>query len=208
MEYKTHKLGGLCAGAIAASVYLPKLTQTDFININLELFIPISAMIVAGAIGSAIPDIDHPNSHVSRKNPLISLIVQLFLGMANLFTTILLFLCFWIDNNRKAAIKSGMGHRGIFHTLVMGLAIFYVSGLLAYLNAFYGHIVQIGLTAGYLSHLLVDMMTTGGVMLFYPIITFHFRWPLLNLKTGKNETLGKILILLVGIITVYLLYKY
>lgn len=54
-----------------------------------------------------------------------------------------------------------VSHRGMFHTVVFGLV---VSVVLFLANQSAG----LGFFAGYLSHLLLDLFTPQGIMLFYP----------------------------------------
>lgn len=197
MQYKTHRLGGMCAGAVtAAAIYGDKYS---FISSN-EYLIPATfTLIAAGAIGSLIPDIDHSNSYVSRRNPILAALVKLLLDFSKLVTNILLFFCFWISKKRKREILSGMEHRGIFHTILMTLAIYLLFGIIANILPTYGELIQIGITVGYLSHILVDMLTKSGVMLLYPIVTKKFHWPFIRLTTGKHEAVATLIILAISI---------
>lgn len=207
MEYKTHRYGGMCAGAIASS-YIYGIKYLNYFNpqaFNTEAVIGTAVLIASGAIGSLIPDIDHSNSRISRDNRLLSIITQLFLGISRAITSIILFFCFWISKRRKNEILSGMEHRGIFHTLLMTFAIYLLFGFICQFIPFYGKLIQIGVTVGYLSHILVDMLTKGGVMLFYPIITYKFHYPFIRLTTGKHEIIAAIIITLVTITSIFLL---
>ena len=204
MEYRTHRYGGMCAGAIAATaMYGTSYLHLD--NIDPHYIINASILIGAGAIGSLIPDIDHQNSYISKRNPILAFIVKLLLGIANFITKIILSLCFWISPTRKKAILAGTEHRGIFHTLLMVILIYLLFGILTAYFGEFGYLLQIGLTVGYLSHILVDMLTKGGVMLLYPAITFKFHYPFIRLTTGKHETIAAIIITIVTVITIYLL---
>lgn len=208
MEYKTHKVGGLCAGAIASTVLTSQFAATSYPLTN-PVMIGTVITVVSATVGSLLPDIDHSNSYISRKNPLVAFVVKIFLSLSQLITNILLFFCPWISKERKKNILSGMEHRGIFHTLLMTVGIYFLSGyIISLFKGFpYGECVQIGIVAGYLSHLLVDMMTVGGVMLLYPLITYKFRWPFLKLRTGENEGLGKLIIIVISAILLFLIIK-
>jgi inner membrane protein len=95
--------------------------------------------LAGGVLGSLLPDIDHPASALGRR------VLPLSLMLAAIF-----------------------GHRGITHSLVavvaMSLAAWYsLHGLDWYPG--YSVPVVLGLSVGYLSHLLADWMTNTGVPL-------------------------------------------
>lgn len=65
MNYKTHRLGGVCAGFLVSNI----MFQGDF---SVEKFMLSSVFITGSYIGSMIPDIDHPNSFIGKKFKIIS----------------------------------------------------------------------------------------------------------------------------------------
>ena len=102
---------------------------------------PIDAFgTMAAAIGGLLPDLDHPESVLGRRLPLISI------PLARVF-----------------------GHRGMTHSLlavvfiVMGL----VAATTIYQLGIVGWLIP-PLLVGYLSHILGDSMTPSGVPLFWP----------------------------------------
>lgn len=60
MLYRTHQLAGVCAGLIAGV----NLVSAPYDSAALAT---ISVVVVASTIGSALPDIDEPNSIAGRK---------------------------------------------------------------------------------------------------------------------------------------------
>lgn len=125
MMGKTHILGGIAAGCAAAAICPDPVSK--------------GAAIAAGAIGGLIPDIDHKNSNLSKKVPVLSWIVRLFAG-----------------------------HRGLFHCplLYVLLAAILYSFLLPEMEWWrYGFY---GLFAGIFSHLLLDSCTIHGIPMLFP----------------------------------------
>ena len=91
-------------------------------------------------LGSIFPDVDEHKSFIGRRLPVISRILNFLFG-----------------------------HRGIFHTIFIGMIIFigfYLSGFL---------LLGLGFFIGYLSHLLLDSLTLLGVKLFWPITNLQLR---------------------------------
>jgi len=72
-------------------------------------------------------------------------------------------------------IQSTMGHRGIFHSLFIAAVLFIALQILLPNYA-------LAITIGYLSHLLLDMLTPSGVPLFWPL-SFNISLPVV--KTGS-----------------------
>lgn len=142
-------------------------------------FFYISVITVSSLFGSLLPDIDEPNSFIGKKVWLLSKLIK--------FTT---------------------GHRGIFHTLIITLIfpliyfltkdneIFLKLSWLPYQN------IIIGLTIGYLSHLLMDSMTEMGVPLLWPITKEKIS--IMKLKTNKHEWIAvSLFVLLVIVVFVF-----
>ena len=60
-------------------------------------------------------------------------------------------------------------HRGIVHSV-------FIAGILSGILIFFGYMsIGYGLLIGYLSHLIIDGLSTNGVMLFYPFSKFKLR---------------------------------
>lgn len=176
MTYRSHRIGGACAGALGIGLIMgiPKTPEEFGFAITLT---------GAALLGSLLPDIDHPNSKVSRRNPILAALVNLFLVIGKTITQMILLLCFWMSKKRKEQILKGFEHRGIFHTLLMGALVWLLLGLIP---GTFGVVIQWGITLGYLSHLLMDMLTVSGVKLLYPIITHSFHYPIIRLHTNNQ----------------------
>lgn len=63
---KTHKLGGIMIGSVTP-VIIQKTLNTPINNITTFTI----TTIIGVAIGSLLPDLDHPNSIISKKNKTI-----------------------------------------------------------------------------------------------------------------------------------------
>lgn len=99
-------------------------------------------MVAGGLLGSMLPDIDHPKSAFgSRLVPVSTIISGIF------------------------------GHRGITHSLFATVAITLGGGYFLH-NTNVGFLevgpFMVGISVGYLSHLLGDWMTNSGIPLLWP----------------------------------------
>lgn len=128
MMGKTHLLGGIAAGCAAATA-CPDVKMKGI-------------AITAGAIGGLIPDIDHKNSTISKKIPILSWLARLFAG-----------------------------HRGLFHCPIFYglLAWAAYSFLLPETDLFRAGFW--GVCAGVASHLFLDACTIRGIPMFFPLST-------------------------------------
>lgn len=113
--------------------------------------------LAAVALGSLIPDADHPRSKIGRWLP----------GISHFF--------FYIAG----------GHRGITHSVLLVIPmLFFASWLMqehnsqlgwfssgALQDSIYGvgYLAMLAFSFGFLSHLLGDLMTTEGLRLFWPL---------------------------------------
>jgi inner membrane protein len=96
---------------------------------------------LAAMVGALLPDLDHPQSALGRRIPLISY-----------------------------PLSSLVGHRGVTHSLLATLALLLLLGYLTALPAysvFTWAIVPVCI--GYLSHIAGDALTPSGVPLFWPL---------------------------------------
>lgn len=136
MMGKTHVIIGIAYG----TALLPALQRGDY---SIEQY---SLVMVGLVIGSLLPDLDHPQSTISRMIPIVG-------GLLSRLTR----------------------HRGILHS-IMGVTICWLVcvGLMipavavtqdARLSA---HIFA-GMMIGYVLHVVADSLTKGGVRLFYPL---------------------------------------
>ena len=177
MRYRSHAIGGLALGVATTSILYQSNVFTSPSNIVLSL--------MGGAlVGSLIPDIDHPNSYISKRFVVLSWITNLFLWLIKGITSLLLFISFWLKENQKQEILKMFEHRGIFHTLLFAFLLTFLVGLIP-INEEILKMLQLGFLVGYLSHLLMDMLTVSGVKILFPITTHTFHYPLIRLHTGK-----------------------
>lgn len=172
MNYKTHRIGGLCSGYLTLNmIYTP-----DFSITKLTL---CSVFLMGSYVGSIIPDIDHPNSYISKKMKLTSKITT-----------------------------SLCDHRGFIHS---PLAWLLFTILTLYLTIFLNGIMRIlyfhlsmGLSIGYLSHLILDSLTIGGIPMLYPISKDKIH--IAKFKTNKHEFIVSILCITITMLLSYLLH--
>lgn len=176
MNYKAHQIGGICAATIASTY----LYHQGMSHGEASTYVTAGLMIVGGAIGGVLPDIDHPTSKVGKRvKPISVMINKLF------------------------------GHRGFTHTILALLlftyGLFLISTMLPVIIKGYYLAITIGLSVGYLSHILIDLLTISGLPLLYPISNKTFR--LAKLHTGRDDPFV-ILFSLIGTgILVYSFFK-
>ncbi|RKD30050.1 metal-dependent hydrolase [Thermohalobacter berrensis] len=156
MKGKTHMMLGVASG----------------ITVALNFSADNAGILVGSAIiGSIIPDIDHPRSTFNQKvllikNKIYKAIIYSIIGI--------IFLHFFIETNEKslgilgtALILTGVSnHRGFTHSL---LGIFLYSTVIKMLATKYNiNDAYLGFVIGYMSHLIADYFTRGGIRIFYP----------------------------------------
>lgn len=129
-----------------------------------------AVLLLMGSTGGALlPDLDHPKSWLGRRLPFISV-----------------------------PIAAVFGHRGITHSLlaVAGLALLLRHGLAQWhlVSTWWG-LAALGMVAGYLSHILGDFVTHGGVPLLWPVKR-RFSSPLTFLTGGVFERLLRVFLAL------------
>ena len=161
MTGKTHLLGGVLFGG--AYIILTK-------SVNEMPYI-----LAASAVGSLLPDIDHPGSTISKKN------------LATKFTS---------------EIVSGMTkHRGFTHTVLFAAIVAALPLLIKNIIGSIAVPIAIGLFVGIISHLFLDTLNPTGIMWLYPFSRKYFH--LMKIKTNTfNETLFFI-ILFAGTLGMY-----
>ena len=145
MNYKTHKIGGVCTGIVTATLL--------FADNPSPVAIISSLLIIAGAsFGSIAPDIDKSTTKVGRNVFLkpISLFIQKKYGHRTVTHSLIISLVFL-----SLVVGASYMFRGIAFYLYSNLAI--------------------GFSIGYLSHLLLDFLTVQGIPLFYPFDKTKYR---------------------------------
>lgn len=173
MNHQAHKIAGVCAGTITATL----LYHGDVHSAT--GFAAFAPLIAGGYFGSLLPDIDHPGSKIGRA----------------------LYPIAWVVNKL-------FGHRGATHSL---LALFLTSVLFV-LPAFLLESVlallytqfAIGVSVGFLSHLILDMSTKSGVPLLHPFSGKSFR--IARLTTGKHDGLVSVLSISLTAATLYFFF--
>ncbi|KDR94930.1 inner membrane protein [Peptoclostridium litorale DSM 5388] len=160
--------------------------------------------ITAIAIGSMLPDIDHPGSKINRKilprskkidKMAVYTIMAIVAGYLYLKNSNMGFALYTIPLFLMIAFSK---HRGITHS-ILGSGIFIFS-IYSISNELGRGILAIPFALGYLMHIVSDMLTSAGVQLFYPAkkrIKFLFRF-----KT--NSTFEKVLMYIATAVSIYM----
>lgn len=142
-----------CSGWVIAQPYLlssqPDLTQQIILGLSV-------------ALGSLLPDIDHPDSLLGRRVKFISVPLSFLQGDRSLLP--------WSEDSHS---------RGITHSIwaLIGCWFLMTSTLPAAIG-----LILFGLAFGFVAHLIGDAMTPAGVRLFWPL-DFKTRSPI-TFKTG------------------------
>ncbi len=206
MTGKTHAAGGILAAAGVA--VLAPLFGTDSGLLSGELQIAGFAIpaTVAGAatciVASLLPDIDEPESLIV--NSPASLRKQLRRGRTMQEKTarnvlgIVLIAARWLLRGLSGIIRLlAGGHRGATHWLfiaaILSAVMWYVGGLAGYNS------LWIWFAAGYLSHLLLDMLTPSGLEVLRPVTSasIHLLPRFMRIRTGGGtDALVRILLLM------------
>lgn len=178
MNYKTHKIGGICAGSIVVCSILPNplntLNSFDFGAIS------VASLVMAGSIiGSSIPDIDKRGSYISKKLGVVSAIASLA-GHRKFFHSPLFIIILSGILNYLALFFNGV-YQSLYYSLV------------------------IGITFGAISHLLVDSMTVSGIPLLYPITNKKIR--IAKFRTKQDEFLVSSILVGVTIFIIFAILK-
>lgn len=142
MTGRTHILAGLAAGAVVAG------------GNNID-WLWLTAALAAGAVGSLLPDIDHPSSRISCSSA--------------------------AARTLSASVSAVAKHRGITHTLVFAGLCTFGLWLLAARWAVPEPVV-LAFLAGILSHLVMDTLNEQGIMWLWPVSSR--RISLLSIRTG------------------------
>ncbi len=163
MMAATHRLGGIAAGTVTAALLQKSGMESGI-------------LIASAVLGSLIPAIDNRHSSISRKWPLVSLLVSAGQGIIRGISQIM-------PKKQKKYIRSLIGHRGLTHSFFPVIVLPVIVAMIGY-GTGYGHTgynVAVGLAVGILSHLVFDMLA-GGVPLFMPFTTQRIIFG--KIKTG------------------------
>lgn len=129
-------------------------------------------------IGSLIPDIDHPNSKISKHNNATKLI--------------------------SYGVSSVTRHRGFTHTIPFILVCIVPFILMFQKNVPYTVPAVLGIVTGMLSHLALDSLNPTGIMWAYPVKKRYYH--ISKIKTcSKKESIFFLLLFLVTSFGIYVL---
>lgn len=155
MNYRTHKIGGICTGIVVSALLFTN-------NPSPTTFVSSLLLIIGASLGSIAPDIDKSTTKIGK---------NIFLKPISLY------------------IQKKYGHRTITHSLIVsliGLSLLVYSSYIFRGIAFYLYSnLVIGFSIGYMSHLLLDLLTVQGIPLFYPFDKTKYR--ICRFKTSKHE---------------------
>lgn len=170
MTGKSHLIVGVASAVLADSftglvaahpLPLPALP----VNVDrVDAALTWAVVLAAAALGALLPDIDHPESTIAHD-------VGLARGHG------------WLTDLVGGGFRALLGgHRGFTHSAVMALLVsLAAAGLRPWLGA-----APLGFAAGYVSHIVADMLTKEGVRLWWPItrreVGLGPRW--LRFRTG------------------------
>ena len=146
MTGKTHLAAGLlCGEAIVLTQNITRVSEVAFV-------------IAAAAVGSLLPDIDHPQSMMATSNRTTRTV--------------------------SSVVSSVTQHRGFTHTLAFSVLMWFLAmRLAAHLDAISNYVVM-SLTIGLFSHLFLDTLNEKGVMWFWPVYRKHIH--VMKIRTGSS----------------------
>lgn len=129
-------------------------------------------MVTAAAIGSLIPDLDHPKAKLNQK---FLLFKNDFFRFLSYFSISLILFYMYFHFNSKffglfgiVVLLVGLStHRSFTHSILGFLAMSYITKIIT--STFNLDIIYSGFMIGYGLHLLADFFTVKGIQLFYPI---------------------------------------
>lgn len=175
MNYRAHKIGGTCSGIVASALLFAD-------NPTVTTFFSTILIILGANLGSIMPDIDKPTSKIGRKA---------FIKPISIY------------------IHKKFGHRTITHSVLASLIGLYILIKSSYMfrDVFfylYSNFV-IGFSVGYMSHLLLDSLTTQGIPIFYPVDKTRYKF--CNFKTRKHEDIVSALCLTTTGFLLYIILK-
>lgn len=189
MTGRTHLIGGLLAGLATATV--------------LSVGNPV-VLAAAATLAGPLPDIDHPGSMYGRYVPLPGIVVR----NGQLESWLPLHGFHFHQGGRAGRMFPGRGivwHRGPTHslaaTVVFGV---FVWTVLHFVSPSLAVPAALGAVAGYLSHLLLDMLNISPVALWWPFRKRGVLFGFSRIKVGSSseKMLGVVMIaavvLLVG----------
>lgn len=192
MTGKTHMAIGIAAG----------LTISAGQPIESQL-----VLVLASALGSLIPDLDHPKAKLNQN--LLHFKSKFYKTLFYLFLTAGFIYLYFITENHIFGLLSIMtffigisSHRSFTHSIVgflVAACIVKVATVKYNLPSIYS-----GFIIGYVSHLVADFFTVKGIKLFYPLKT-NISSPIM-IKT--NSGLENVIFTLLSLYSVFLLINF
>ena len=176
MTGKTHMAVGISTG-LALSTGKPLREQL--------------ILLTASAIGSLVPDLDHPKSKLNQKilvfkNRIFKVLSYIIIGVGFIYLgSALEDIVFKILG--IALMLTGISsHRGFTHSL---LGFFLFSSIVqVYSIRFDLNEIYIGFNIGYILHLVMDFFTPQGIQLFFPLAE-NISSPITIKTNGEGENL-------------------
>ncbi|MFV0518566.1 MAG: metal-dependent hydrolase [Aminipila sp.] len=161
MNYVTHSLGGVAAGMIVISA------------VNIDQPVQQSAIIAGATLGALFIDIDHRQSWIGHKFPII------------------------------AEVMSGIfKHRGPIHTPSCILAVSLILGILDIsvlgdISELVPYFIK-GFIPGMFSHIILDTLNVQGIMWIWPLSKKRF-----HLLPIRTNSIGEVLVCGVMALCIY-----
>ena len=153
---KHHVMIG-CAGLLAAGVLCRneglQLLHAPDVTIGETVIPGLPLLFLATAVGSLLPDIDHPGSAISETKIAGAPVLK----------------------PASHAISAVVGHRGATHSLLACALLLLFVGAFASQYGYQPFVLALGI--GYALHLLADGFTRSGVPLLWPLTRFSFGFP-------------------------------
>lgn len=164
-------------------------------------------LVISSAIGSLIPDLDHPKSKLNQK--LLFINNNLYRALFYLsISGVFMYLYFSIENKffmllgLVSCLVGVSSHRSFTHSIIGFLLASSIIGMSTF--KFNLPSIYTGFVVGYALHLIADSFTPRGIRLFYPIKA-NISFPI-TIKT--NSKAEKIIFSLLSIYCICLLFNY
>lgn len=164
-------------------------------------------LVTASAIGSLIPDLDHPKGKLNQK--LLFINNNLYRALFYLsISSIFMYLYYSIGTeifiilSLVSCLVGISSHRSFTHSIIGFLL---TSSIIKMgVSKFNLPSIYNGFVIGYILHLIADSFTPKGIKLFYPIKA-NISFPI---KIKTNSKTEKIIFLLLNIYCIFLLFNY
>ncbi|MBP1890544.1 inner membrane protein [Clostridium moniliforme] len=172
MTRETHSSGGFLIALTTLNPFIEKF----LIGFNKSYILLLMFVYLYSChIGSFSPDIDMKSSYISKRHPLLS-----------------------------KYFGSKFKHRGFTHSLLFLIILFLICKILITKTNENVLVITIcyGFLVGYISHLILDLITKEGIELLYPI---KFNFKIFFIKTNSNgeKYFNKVLKLFIFVLVIY-----